>query len=228
MHCVNSIYIADTHISVYDTYKGGSKMIKRAGIYARVSTKDQNTEQQLEELKEYCKRAGIEIINEYIDDGVSAFCKNRPAFMELIEDVRKKKINVVIVWKLDRLSRSLKDLIATIEYFKSHNTEFISYSQNGIDTSTSTGKLLFNLFGMIAEFERDLISERTKLKLNFLKKNGIKLGRPNKIDLKMAYKLRNEGLSLSRIASQLNCDPSTVSKVLKKGYQKDMHKITGI
>ena len=195
-------------------------MGNKTAIYARVSTKDQKTEQQMDELRAYCSRSGIETIEEYIDEGISAFKKCRPAFNRLMEDIRKKKIDTVIVWKLDRLSRSLKELISTIEYFKDNNVKFISYSQSGMDTSTSTGKLLFNLFGIIAEFEHDLISERTRLKLDYLKKNGKILGRPIKIDPFMVRKLRDRRLSLSAIARQLSCDPSTVSKLLKKGYQK--------
>lgn len=193
-------------------------MKQRTGIYARVSTKDQNTEQQLQELRDYCVRSGIDIIEEYVDEGVSAFKKNRPEFTRLMDDVRKRKVNVVIVWKLDRLSRSLKELVSTMDIFKEYGVKFVSYSQNGIDTSTSTGKLLFNLFGLIAEFERDLISERTRLKLDFLKKNGVILGRPIKNEPEAIYRLRDGGLSLRQIAKQLQCNASTISRVLHKGY----------
>lgn len=190
-------------------------MKERTGIYCRVSTNDQRTEQQLQELRDYCARSGIEIAKEYIDEGISAFKKNRPAFSELISDVRKRKVNVVVVWKLDRMSRSLKELVSTMELFREYDVKFISYSQP-VDTSTSSGKLLFNLFGLIAEFEHDLISERTKLKLDFLKKNGVKLGRPNKIALEAVYKLKDEGLSVRGIARQLNCNASTISRLLHK------------
>ncbi|MBU0976352.1 recombinase family protein [Patescibacteria group bacterium] len=192
-------------------------MRERTGIYCRVSTKDQKTEQQLQELREYCKRSGIEVVEEYIDEGISAFNKNRPAFQQLIEDVRKRKVNVVVVWKLDRLSRSLKELLQTVELFSEYNVKFVSYSQP-IDTSTATGKVFFSLIGAFAEFERDLISERTKLKLDLLKKNGVKLGRPNKVDPAVIYKLRDQCLSIRKIAAQVGCNPSTVSRVLQKGY----------
>lgn len=196
------------------------KLLVKAGIYCRVSTNEQDVKAQVEELEGFCGRSGMEIHKTYLDQGISGLKSNRPAFLELMEDVRKRKINAVIVWKLDRLSRSLKELVATMEAFRDYGVKFISYSQP-LDTSTSTGKLLFNLFGIISEFEHSLVSERTKLKLDFLKKNGVHLGRPSKISPAVVYELRERGLSLSKIAKQLDCDSSSVSKLLKKGYPKD-------
>ena len=201
--------------------------MKNIGIYARVSTKDQSVEQQLSKLREYCKRADYEIVDEYIDEGVSALKKTRPEFERLLKDVRSRKINVILVWKLDRFSRSLKELVNTLDYLKEHNAEFVSYSQPELDTRTSSGKLLFTIISAISEFERDLISERTKLKLNLLKQNGIKLGRPKSVDDTKVIELRKSGLSLSQIGRELDCHRSTVCRVLQKGMVKPvLEKVT--
>lgn len=192
-------------------------MNKLAGIYARVSTnKDQTVAQQLAVLEDFCEKADFTIVKEYIDEGISAFKKNRPAFNELLEDVHKRKINVIVVFRLDRFSRSMKELVNTIDKVKSYGADFISYSEKEFDTTTSTGKLIFHIIGAIAEFERNLISERTKLKLSYLKSIGKRLGRPIKFDLEQILSLRKNGASLNCIASELNCDKSTVSKALKR------------
>lgn len=190
--------------------------MKKVGIYARVSTKDQTVEQQLKELEDYCERSNLTLVKKYIDEGVSAFRKNRPAFNELLEGVRQKKIDIILVYKLDRFGRSLKELIDTMDFLSRHNVEFISYTQKALDTSNPAGKLMFAIFSAVAEFERDLISERTKLKLAYLKDKGVKLGRPQKIKPTEVIKLRQQGLSLGQIAKKIDCDRSTVSKLLKK------------
>ncbi len=195
-------------------------MSPKAGIYARVSTKDQQTEQQLIELRRYCKDSGIDNISEYIDEGISAFSQNRPEFIRLKEDIRKRKINKVIVWKLDRLSRSLTELVLTIDYFRANNVDFISYSQREMDTTTSGGRVLFAIFSGIAQLEHDLISERTKLKLNLLKKRGVKLGRPIKVSPDAVSALMGQGLSVRQVADQLKCDRVTVYRLLHKGCSK--------
>lgn len=193
-------------------------MHKRVGIYARVSTKDQTIEQQLQKLREFCANANYIVVNEYIDEGVSAFKKERPAFNKLLEDVRLRKVNIVLVWKLDRFSRSLKELVNTIDELKEHGADFISYTDKSADTTTASGKLLFNIIGAINQFERDIISERTKLKLSYLKRKGIKLGRPKRLSAEKMAEFRSQGLSIRQIAKKMRCDKSTVSKALNKRY----------
>jgi len=200
--------------------KGEEGDMKKTGIYVRCSTKDQTVEQQLATLREYCRSSGVEVIQQYIDEGESALRANRPAFMRLLEDARLKRINFVLVYKLDRFSRSVKELVNTISELKEYGADFVSYTQREFDTTTSSGKLLFHILGAIAEFERDLISERTKLKLDHLKANGVKLGRPGKYDHAEMFKLKEQGLSINAIAREIGCNPGTVFKVLKKGREK--------
>ncbi|MFC1510151.1 recombinase family protein [Candidatus Omnitrophota bacterium] len=191
--------------------------MKKVAIYARVSTKDQTSVQQIEKLREYCKQIGYFIYGEYIDDGESAMKQNRPEYLRLLEDARKRKINIVLVYKLDRFSRSVKELVNTIHRLNEYGINFVSFSEKEFDTTTASGKLMFHVISAITQFERDIISERTKLKLNHLKSKGVKLGRPRIATFDQVRDLRDEGLSLNQIGKKLGCDKSTVSKVLKKG-----------
>jgi DNA invertase Pin-like site-specific DNA recombinase len=187
----------------------------RIAIYTRVSTQNQTTEQQLKNLQEYCNRQNWTNIQYFTDEGVFAWKKNRKGFSDLKEAVRQKKVDIVLVWKLDRLSRSLKELVETMDFFNAMNIRFISYTQAQFDTTTSIGKMMFAVFGAIAEFEKDLISERTKLKLQYLKDKGVKLGRKRKIDYNEVVRLREQGLSLKQIGDKLGTRKDTISKALK-------------
>ncbi|MBF0620046.1 MAG: recombinase family protein [Candidatus Omnitrophica bacterium] len=190
--------------------------MKTVAIYARVSTEDQTSAQQLPVLREYCEKAGHEIVDEYIDEGESAMKQNRPQYTRLLEDARKRKFGLILVYKLDRFSRSVKELVNTMDLLKGYGVDFVSYAEKEFDTTTASGKLVFHMFSAVAQFERDIISERTKLKLNHLKSKGVKLGRPVKADHVKALELRGQGLSLAEIGRAIGCDRSTVSKVLKK------------
>ncbi len=202
--------------------------MKNVGIYARVSTEDQTSIQQLEALKDYCKKVGYEIVDEYIDEGERALKQNRPQYQRLLEDARRRKIDVILVYKLDRFSRSLKELVNTIALLKEQGVNFISYTEKDFDTTSATGQLMFHIVSAFAQFERDMISERTKLKLNHLKSRGVKLGRPRKACLNRVFELRTQGLSLSQIGREIGCDRSTVSKVLKKGNYDQKQQIRNI
>ena len=199
--------------------------MKNVGIYARVSTEDQTSVQQLEQLRSYCEKQGVTVHDEYVDNGESALKQNRPQYQRLLEDARRHKIDVILVYKLDRFSRSLKELVNTIDTLKGYGVNFVSYMEKDFDTTSATGQLMFHIVSAFAQFERDMISERTKLKLNHLKSKGIKLGRPQKVNLSQASDLRSQGLSLSQIAQEIGCDRSTVSKVLKKGKSVVMQQI---
>lgn len=184
-------------------------------IYSRASTEEQTIEQQLKELRTYCRKNKWKHIHEFTDEGISALKRNRPGFLKLMEAARKKKIDLILVWKLDRFSRSLKELVETMDFLDRCNVKFVSYTQAFLDTTTPSGKLMFGVFSSIAEFERDLISERTKLKLRYLKEKGVKLGRPRKIDYKRVELLRKEGLSLKQIGDKFGVEKNTISKAVK-------------
>ena len=154
-----------------------SKHAMKVAIYARTSKKqEQNPENQLKELREYAKINNWEIHKEYVDQ-ISGFKESRPALDNLMCDARLKLFDAVLVWKLDRLGRSLSHLLQIIKEWENKGINFVCKTQ-AIDTTTSSGKLIFSILGAIANFERDLNQERTKISLDRLKSQGIKLGRP--------------------------------------------------
>jgi len=137
-------------------------MSTRAVIYARVSKDEQHPENQINALKSYSLKHNYVLVREPYVDTISGTKDSRPALNELMFDSRKDLFDVVIIWKLDRLGRSLKHLINIAEEWYKKGIDFVCVSQN-IDTTTASGKLTFHILGAVAEFESELISERTKL-----------------------------------------------------------------
>ena len=188
----------------------------RCGIYARVSTLDkgQDTEVQLKDLRSYAQARGWIIADEYVDKGQSGAKDRRPELDRLLKDARKRKIDLILCWRLDRLGRSLKHLILTLDELQSLGVGFVSYNEN-LDLTTSTGHLMFQLLGAFAEFERNLIQERVRAGLNHAKAKGVKLGRPSPdFDRDELIRLRDSGLTIRGIAEKLNVSKSFVHKTL--------------
>jgi DNA invertase Pin-like site-specific DNA recombinase len=152
-----------------------SKM--KVAIYVRVSTDEQNPKSQEDMCIRFCQRQGYNIYKIYTDV-YTGTKDSRPSFNELLQDMREYKFNVIICTKLDRLGRSLQHLISLIDEFQKKKVDFICITQN-IDTTSSVGKLQFHIMGAFAEFERNLISERTKEALRY-KKNVGKRGKDKK------------------------------------------------
>lgn len=148
----------------------------KIAIYVRVSKEEQHPENQEIELIEYAKNKNFEIFKVYTDK-ISGSRDSRPALNELMIDARKRYFDAVICWKLDRLGRSLQHLIQIINEWENLSIQFICITQN-IDTTNASGKLIFHIFGAIAEFERKLIVERINLGLDRARSQGKKLGRP--------------------------------------------------
>ncbi len=172
----------------------------RAGIYARVSTKEQDVDKQVDELVDYCKRNNYDY-ELFVDKGVSGNKESRPQFNKLMDEVRLNKIDLVVVYKIDRLARSMQHFLKIIQELKNKNIGFISITQP-IDTTSSTGELLMNILACFAQFERNLIRERVKLGKDRSKK---KQGRKNKkINLKTILGLKRKGLSTYKIAEEYN------------------------
>jgi DNA invertase Pin-like site-specific DNA recombinase len=133
---------------------------KNAAVYVRVSTVDQHTELQETELLEYCQRRGWQQCV-YRDKGQSGAKDNRPALAEMMKDIRKRKVDVIVVWALDRLARSLKHLLTIAEECKALGVDIVCLRQN-IDTTLPAGRLTFQVLGVVAEFEREMLRERVK------------------------------------------------------------------
>ncbi len=188
----------------------------RVAIYARVSTKNgQDPETQLMALRKYAQARELEIIETYVDVGQSGAKASRPELDRLMMDARRRKFNIVLVTRLDRLARSLKQLITTLDELRELGIAFVSL-QEAFDTSTSTGMLLFQVVGAIAEFERSLIRERIALGLERAREQGKTIGRPlgAVVDTEEIHSLRNQGLSLRAIARQVGISHPTVASIL--------------
>jgi DNA invertase Pin-like site-specific DNA recombinase len=142
----------------------------KVAIYARVSTDDQQTKHQVFALKDYCQRNNHEVYDVYVDI-ISGAKSSRPSFNRLLEDMRQYKFRAVAVTKLDRIGRSLQHLINILDEFKSKGVELIATTQN-IDTSSAAGRLQWQIMGAFAEFEREIIRERTKEGLKYAKNIG--------------------------------------------------------
>lgn len=150
----------------------------RAAIYARVSTNDQEPENQLRELRSYVEARGW-TPTEFVDKGVSGAKESRPALDTLLKAAKRRKVDTLVVWKLDRLGRNLRHLILLLDELSVSGVSFVSLNE-GIDTATAAGRLQLHLLGAIAEFERARIAERVKLGLARAKAQGKRLGRPRR------------------------------------------------
>src|SRR5215471_12795030 len=134
--------------------------VKRAALYIRVSTAEQGTDLQESELKEYCERRGWNFVI-YRDKGQSGAKQDRPALNSLLTDLKKRKFDVLVVWALDRLARSLKQLLTIAEECRSLGVDLVSLKQN-VDTTLPAGRLTFQVLGAVAEFEREMLRERVR------------------------------------------------------------------
>ena len=172
-----------------------------AAIYVRVSTQDQaqhgfSLEAQQENLVNYAKVLGYEIFKIYREEGKSAKNLNRPEMINLLKDAEEKKFSAIFIYKLDRFSRSLKDLILTIDKLKEWGVDFISL-QDKIETASASGKLMFQIIGAFAEFERNIIGDRTKFGMERKAKEGGFITKAPK-----GYKLLNKKLIIDEEASK--------------------------
>lgn len=182
---------------------------------------------QVLDLRQYCDQRGFEIFKEYCDHGVSGTKDHRPALDELMAEARKKKFGAVICWRFDRFARSTKHLITALEEFRHLGIDFISY-QESIDTSSPLGKAMFTIVSAISELERSIIIERVRAGIRRAKEKGKQLGRPKSLDLDVddLVKLRQQGLSLRKIAAQVKASPATVYKMLSKSSPQTLDKST--
>lgn len=218
----------------------------RALIYTRVSTQEQavegiSLENQLEKIKAFCFAKSWEVVDVIVDDGFSGKSLNRPGMQKIISMAKTKQFDVVVTYKLDRLTRSVKDLGYLIDdIFNKQDISFTSFTDN-FDTTTANGKLILNILGSVAQWERDIIAERTKDAINYKKDNKKNYGttplgflvdnsgnlvEDSKEQETITYikKLRKEGLSYSKIANQLNGE-GIATKQGKKWYSETIRKI---
>ena len=169
--------------------------MKKVAIYARVSTDKQTCENQLIELRAVAERGGYTIVQEFIDSGISGAKgrADRPALDAMMKAASQRKFDLILVWSIDRLGRSLQNLVELLNDLQSMKVDLM-FIQQGMDTSTSGGRMMFSIFGALADFERNLIRERVVAGQNRAKARGVKMGRPSKMNdgLRSAIQLLRE------------------------------------
>jgi len=191
--------------------------IRRAAICARVSTSSQTTENQLRELRQVAERHGWRVVAEFIDNGVSGAKGRdaRPGLDRLMQAVARREIDMVLAWSVDRLGRSLQDLLGFLGELHGKRVDLYLHQQ-GLDTSTPAGKALFQMMGVFAEFERAMIRERVNAGLARARANGVKLGRPTvspKVEQRVR-ELRAQGMGLIKIGREVGVGTGTVQRIV--------------
>lgn len=194
-------------------------MSKRCAIYSRVSTHEQTTSNQIMELKEIAARKGLTIVAEFTDEGVSGAKgrDTRTGFDNLIKGAIKKDFDTILVWSVDRLGRSLQHLVSFLNEIHSVDCDLYIH-QSGIDTSTPSGKMMFQMCGVFAEWERGMISERVRIGQKRAKEQGKHIGRPSNLNDGLVHSIRymrEQGLGIRKIAKDLKVGVSTVYKVME-------------
>ena len=190
-------------------------MKKRVAIYVRVSTKDQSVDMQFNDLERYSRERGLNVFKVYEDSGVSGTKETRPALNELMDHAKKKRFDMVLVWRFDRFARSTKHLVTALHEFRHIGIDFISFQEN-IDTSSPLGEAIFTIISAMSTLERDIIAERVKGGLRKAKAKGRLLGRPkSKIDISKLIEYRKQKMSIRRIAVEMSLSKGTIEKALK-------------
>lgn len=188
--------------------------MKKVAIYARVSTDKQTCENQLQELRATAERMGYTIVAEFVDSGISGMKtrQDRPALDSLMKSATQRKFDMIMCWSIDRLGRSLQNLVEILNEMQSMKIDMF-FLQQGMDTTTPSGRMIFSVFGAIGEFERNLIRERVIAGQKRAVANGVKIGRPTKMNdgMRSAIKLlRDKGMGIKQIAKQLQVGIGTV------------------
>jgi DNA invertase Pin-like site-specific DNA recombinase len=191
---------------------------KRVAIYCRVSTDGQTVENQLQTLQESANRHEWNIVAVHKDEGISGAKgrDKRPGLDALMKGVARKEFDLVAVWSVDRMGRSLQDLLAVLDEIHAKGIDLYIHQQ-GIDTTTPGGRALFQMLGVFSEFERAMIRDRVNAGLNRARAQGKQLGRPRvSEEIEQAIReARNDGKGIRKIAQEVGCGVATVQRVLK-------------
>jgi DNA invertase Pin-like site-specific DNA recombinase len=188
----------------------------RIAIYARVSTNDQHIDMQLSELREYAQHRGWTISGEYVDIGQSGAKESRPGLNSILKAAHARKCDGILVWKIDRLARSLKHLVNCLAELDARGVAFVSL-RDGLDLRTPAGRLQLQIIGAMAEFERSLIVERVNAGIQAARKRGVKFGRPKTwVSADKIQALRDEGMPWRAIAKKLKVGTETARRALGK------------
>lgn len=196
--------------------------MKKAAIYARVSTPEQHVETQLYDLRKLAAQRGFEVVREYCDRGVSSSKTRRPGLDSMLADARRGEYSVVLVAAFDRIARSTKHFLEIVDELNSVNIEFVS-AREAIDTSGPMGRMFLTMVGSIAELERSLIVERIKAGMRRAKIEGRRLGRaPLEVDRDALVRDRLSGMSLTDVAKKYGISRASVVRVVRDAKQREM------
>ncbi|GMV42234.1 MAG: putative resolvase/invertase/recombinase [Myxococcales bacterium] len=191
----------------------------RVALYARVSTSGhgQDVGLQLDELRQVARQRGWKVVEEFIDEGISGAATSRPALDRMLEQARWGRLDLVVVWKLDRLGRSLQHLLSILDELQHLGVGFVSVRDSGIDTTSATGRLLLHLLAAFAEYEKALIQERVVAGVRRAQSQGTHCGRPVvDLDLRPAVSMLNSGYGLKAISKCLGVSRATLRRRLEE------------
>jgi DNA invertase Pin-like site-specific DNA recombinase len=187
---------------------------KRAARYLRVSRADQNPALQSDETGRLIAGRGWLMVDTFLDHGVSGAKDRRPELDRLMMAAKRGEFDILVVWRSDRLFRSLKHLVVTVAELSAMGIDFVSVTEP-FDTSTRTGRLLLHLVSAFAEFERNVLVERTKSGIEAARRRGAQIGRPRvHVDIERAVVLRAQGRSIRQVARALGCGAATLHRAL--------------
>ncbi|HEX6880230.1 MAG TPA: recombinase family protein [Terriglobales bacterium] len=196
--------------------------MKRAALYLRVSTPDQNLDTQMLDLQTMASQRRLQIVAEY-SDKISGAKARRPGLDQLMADARRGKFDVLLIWAFDRIARSTRHFLEILDELNHLNIEFISFREN-IDTGGPLGRAMIVIIGAIAELERNLIKERVKAGMRRARFEGRRIGRePLNVDSYALVRDRDRGMSLKELAKTYRISRASVCRVLKKAAQSVTH-----
>jgi DNA invertase Pin-like site-specific DNA recombinase len=187
----------------------------RAATYLRVSRSDQSSKLQADETRELAQRRGWSLAMEFADEGISGSHGRRPGLQAMLAAARKRRFDVLVVYRSDRLFRSLRELVTTLDELHELGVAFVSVHESW-DSTTANGRLLMQVIGAFAEFERNVLRERTRSGLEATRRRGTRLGRPRRhVDVAAARLLRSNGWSWDRIATKLGVGRATLLRTVQ-------------
>ena len=190
--------------------------MKRVALYCRVSTTDQTCDNQLRDLRDYCRARGWEQVTEYVDQGISGTRERRPALDGMMAEVKARRVDVVVVAAFDRFGRSVRHLVEALDLFHHLNVEFISLREQ-IDTGSPLGQAVFTIIAAIAQLERSLIVERVRAGLRRARAEGKRLGRPRlKVDERQLRIVASQKLPVRAAAKALGVSPSSYLRLVRQ------------
>jgi len=193
----------------------------RAALYVRVSTVDQHPETQLHDLRQFASQRGLQIVGEYVDHGFCGARARRPELDRMMDDARRHKFDVVLVWACDRLARSTKHLLQTIDELNGMGIQFLS-QREAIDTEGPLGRAIIVIVSAMAELERCIIIERVRAGMRRARLEGRQIGRARlDVDREQIVIDRRSGMSLTQVAKKHGISRASVCRLMKESALAD-------